>query len=105
MAVKKFRSYREVFRKLNKKICLVLFVLFTVFTVLCAGYRINNKVKLAEYETKIAEMESKVKKLSAENDEFTATLNSSDRRAYYEKVAREVHGYGKPGEYIFYMTP
>ncbi len=105
MAVKKFRSYNEVFKKLNKKICLVLFVLFTVFTVLCAGYRINNKVKLAEYETQIAEMEAKVKKISDENDEFTQILNSTDRSAYYEKKARENYGYGKPGEFIFYLTP
>ena len=105
MAVKKFRSYREVFKKLNRKICLVLFVFFTLLTVLCAGYRVNNKVKLAEYEVKIAEMESKVDKISDENEEFTAILNSTDRSAYYEKLARENYGYGKPGEFVFYLMP
>ena len=105
MAVKKFRSYREVFKKLNRKICLVLLVLFTVCSVACAAYRISNDIKLAEYEAQIAEMEAKVEKLSTENDEYTAILNSSDRRAYYEKIARELHGYGKPGEYVFYNTP
>jgi len=78
---------------------------FAVVSVVCAGYRISNKIKLAEYETQIAEMEAKVQKLSEENDEYTAVLNSSDRRAYYEKIARELHGYGKPGEYVFYITP
>jgi cell division protein FtsB len=48
-------------------------------------------------------MEEKIEKISMENDEYTETLNSTDRRAYYEKVAREVHGYGKPGEYLFYF--
>ena len=24
--------------------------------------------------------------------------------AYYEKIAREVYGYAKPGEYVFYKT-
>lgn len=105
MAVKKFKSNREVFKKLNKKICLIVFVLFTVSAILCAGYKINNKIKLAEYETQIAEMEAKVKKISDENDEFTQILNSTDRRAYYEKKARENYGYGKPGEFIFYLTP
>ncbi len=105
MAVKKFRSYNEVFRKLNKKICLGLFIFFTVLTVLCAGYRVNNKVRLAEYEVKIAEMETKIKKISDENAEFTEILNSTDRSAYYEKKARENYGYGKPGEYIFYLMP
>jgi len=105
VAVKRIRSTREIFKKLNKPICLVVLAVFAVVSVVCAGYRISNKIKLAEYETQIAEMEAKVQKLSEENDEYTAVLNSSDRRAYYEKIARELHGYGKPGEYVFYITP
>lgn len=73
--------------------------------VLVAGYRVNNKVKLAEYEVKIAEMETKIEKISKENADFTEILNSTDRSAYYEKKARENYGYGKPGEYVFYLLP
>lgn len=100
MAVKEFKPAKAKFK--IKKSHLAVFVAFILVSVFCVGYRINAKAEVAEYEKQIAEVEEKIDMISDENDEYTAVLSSSDRRAYYEKIAREVYGYAKPGEYVFY---
>ncbi len=102
MAIKQFKPAKSRFRIKYKKTYLGVFIAFLIVSVFCVGYRINAKAEIAEYEKQIAEVESKIEKLSNENDEFTAVLTSTDKSAYYEKIAREVHGYAKPGEYVFY---
>ena len=57
-----------------------------------------------DYISRLAEVQEKVDKLSSENSEYTAVLTSTDRSDYYEKIAREVYGYGKPGEFVFYKA-
>ena len=104
MAVKEFRPAKSRFKIKYKKTYLVLLILFMFVSVFCVGVRLNNDAAIADYERKIAEVQGKVDKLSGENDEYTAVLTSTDRSAYYEKIAREVYGYGKPGEYVFYQT-
>ncbi len=104
VAVKEFRPSKSRFKIKYKKTYLVLLILFMFVSVFCVGFRINNDAAVADYERQIAEMQEKVDKLSAENDEYTSVLTSTDRSAYYEKIAREVYGYGKPGEYVFYKT-
>ncbi|MBQ7862631.1 MAG: septum formation initiator family protein [Clostridia bacterium] len=104
MAVKEFRPAKSRFKIKYKKTYLVLLILFMFVSVFCVGIRINNDAAIADYERQIAEVQEKVDKLSGENDEYTAVLTSTDRSAYYEKIAREVYGYAKPGEYVFYKT-
>ena len=104
MAVKEFRPSKSRFKIKYKKTYLVLLILFMFVSVFCIGIRINNDAAIAEYDRQIAEVQEKVDKMSAENGEYTAVLTSTDRSAYYEKIAREVYGYAKPGEYVFYKT-
>lgn len=103
MAVKTLKPAKSKFKKYNKVACLIALIIFLGCSVFSIGIRINNSAKIEKYEEQISAMEEKIEKISKENDEYTETLNSTDRRAYYEKVAREVHGYGKPGEYLFYF--
>ena len=104
MAVKEFKPSKSRVKIKYKKTYLVLLILFMFVSVFCIGIRINNDAAIAEYDRQIAEVQEKVDKMSAENDEYTAVLTSTDRSAYYEKIAREVYGYAKPGEYVFYKT-
>lgn len=104
MAVKEFRPAKRKVRIKYKKTYLGLFVAFVVLSVFCVGYRINAKAQIAEYKAQIAQIEEKTEKLSAENDDYASVLSSTDKRDYYEKIAREVYGYAKPGEYVFYKT-
>lgn len=102
MAIKEFKTAKRRFRIKYKKTYLAVFIAFLIVSVFCVGYRINAKAEIAEYEKQIAEVENKIDIMSDENDEYLEVLNSSDRRDYYEKIAREVYGYAKPGEYVFY---
>lgn len=104
MAVKQFRPAKSRFRVKYKKTYLCVFLLFVIVTAVCVGVKLNNTSAIAGYERQIAEVEQKVQMLSEENSEYTAVLNSTDRSAYYEKIAREVYGYARPGEYVFYKT-
>lgn len=104
MAVKEFKPAKPKVRIKYKKTYLGLFVAFMVLSVFCVGYRINTKAEIAEYKKQIAEVDAKIEKLSAENEDYAAVLSSTDKRDYYEKIAREVYGYAKPGEYVFYKT-
>ncbi len=104
MAVKEFKPAKPKVRIKYKKTYLGLFIAFIIVSVFCVGYRINAKAEIAEYESKIAEFDAKIEKLSAENDDYAAILSPTDKRDYYEKIAREVYGYAKPGEYVFYKT-
>lgn len=104
MAVREFTPAKSKFKIKYKKTYLVLLVLFMFVSVFCVGMRLNNDAAIAEYNEQIAEMQEKVDMISKENDEYLAALNSSDKSAYYEKIAREVYGYAKPGEYVFYKA-
>ena len=104
MAVKEFRPANSKFRVKYKKTYLCAFVLFVLVTVFCVGVKLNNNTAIAAYEQQIAEVQEKVDALSEENSEYASVLSSTDRSAYYEKIAREVYGYAKPGEYVFYKT-
>lgn len=104
MAVKEFKPAKRKVRIKYKKTYLGLFVAFIILSVFCIGYRISAKAEIAEYKEQIAQLEEKTEKISAENEEYLTVLNSADKSDYYEKVARELHGYAKPGEYVFYKT-
>ena len=104
MAVKEFKPSKSRFKIKYKKTYLVLLILFMFVSVFCVGVRLNNDAAVADYERQIAEVQEKVDKLSSENSEYSAVLTSTDRSDYYEKIAREVYGYAKPGEYVFYKT-
>lgn len=104
MAVKEFKPAKSRFRIKYKKTYLGVLILFLLVSVFCIGLRVTNDAEIAEYERQIAEVQEKIDIISDENDEYAAVLSSSDRRAYYEKIAREVYGYAKPGEYVFYKT-
>lgn len=102
MAIKEFKPVKPKFKIKTKYI--VTFVLFIIVSIFCVGYRINANAQVSEYEARIAEIEQQIETLSKENEENLGYLNSSDKRAYYEKIAREYHDYAKPGEYVFYRT-
>lgn len=102
VAVKEFKPAKSK-SKIKYKY-LFLFVLFMFVSVFCVGLRINRDAEIAEYEMQIAAAQEKVDRINAENSEISAVLTSTDRSAYLEKIAREVYGYGKPGEYVFYQT-
>ena len=104
MAVKEFKPSKSRFKIKYKKTYLVLLILFMFVSVFCVGLRINRDAEIAEYEMQIAAAQEKVDRINAENSEISAVLTSTDRSAYLEKIAREVYGYGKPGEYVFYQT-
>lgn len=104
MAVKEFRPAKSKFRIKYKKTYLCAFIAFVIVSAICFGIRLNNNTVIAGYEEQIAEVQQKVDMLNEENNEYISVLNSSDRSDYYEKIAREVYGYGKPGEYVFYKT-
>lgn len=102
MAVKEFKPAKS--KVLIKKSYIITLVAFIIVSVFCIGYRINSKAQVAEYETQIAEYEEKIEKLNKENENYSDTLSSGDHRAYYEKIAREVYGYARPGEFVFYSS-
>lgn len=102
MAVKEFKPAKSKVK--IKKSYIVTLVAFIIVSVFCIGYRINSKAQVAEYKNQIAEYEDKIEKLGAENEDYSDTLSSGDYRSYYEKIAREVYGYAKPEEYIFYKS-
>ncbi len=104
MAVKEFRPAKSRFKVKYKKTYLCAFVAFIIVTAVCFGIRLSNNTAIAGYEKQIAEVQQKVDMLNDENNEYISVLNSSDRSEYYEKIAREVYGYAKPGEYVFYKT-
>lgn len=102
MAIKEFKPAKSRYRIKYKKTYLGVFIAFLIVSVFCVGYRINTKAEIAEYEEQIAGIEAEIKKLSDENEYNLSVINSTDRSDYYEKQAREVHDYVKPGEYVFY---
>lgn len=104
MAVKEFTPAKSKVKIKYKKTYLVLLVLFMFVSVFCVGIRLNNDSAIADYNEQIDEIQEKVDAINKENDEYVSVLNSSDRSAYYEKIAREVYGYAKPGEYVFYKA-
>lgn len=104
MAVKEFKPAKSRFKVKYKKTYLFAFVLFVCVTVICAGVKLNNDAAIDGYEQQIAEVQQKVDMLNEENAEYAGVLSSTDRSAYYEKIAREVYGYARPGEYVFYKT-
>ena len=104
MAVKEFRPANSKFRVKYKKTYLFTFIVFVIVTVICVGIKLNNTTAIAGYEQQIAEVQQKVDALGEENQEYASVLSSPDRSEYYEKIAREVYGYAKPGEYVFYKT-
>ena len=102
MAIKELRPAKSKFRIKNRYI--VLAVVFIIITVASFGCKIYNDQVIRGYEKQIAEVQQKVDNLNKENEENLAVINSTDRSAYYAKKAREVYGYGKPGEYVFYKA-
>lgn len=104
MAVKEFRPAKSKFKVKYKKTYLCTFIAFVIVTVVCFGIKLSNDSAIAAYEQQIAEVQQKVDTLNEENDEYSSVINSTDRSEYYGKIAREVYGYGKPGEYIFYKA-
>lgn len=104
MAVKEFKPAKSKFKVKYKKTYLCVLVLFVLVTAVCVGVKLNNTSAIAGYEQQIAEVQQKVDMLNEENSEYASVLGSTDRSAYYEKIAREVYGYARPGEYVFYKT-
>ncbi len=104
MAVKQFRPAKSKFKVKYKKTYLCVFLLFIAVTAVCVGVKLVNTSAIAGYEKQIAEVQQKVDMLNEENSEYAQVLASPDRSAYYEKIAREVYGYARPGEYVFYKT-
>ena len=104
MAVKEFKPAKSRFKVKYKKTYLCVFLLFVMVTAVCVGVKLMITSAIAAYEKQIAEVQQKVDMLNEENSEYSAVLASPDRSAYYEKIAREVYGYARPGEYVFYKT-
>lgn len=104
MAVKEFKPAKSKFRVKYKKTYICVFVLFVLVSFFCVSVKLNNNSAIAGYEQQIAEVQQKVDMLNEENSEYASVLSSTDKSAYYEKIAREVYGYAKPGEYVFYKT-
>lgn len=104
MAVKELGPAKSKLTVKQKFIYTFIGVLFVVVSVCCMGVKISNTHAIADYEKQIADIQQKAEVLNAENKEYASVLSSSDRSAYYEKIAREVYGYAKPGEYVFYKT-
>ncbi len=104
MAVKEFKPAKSRFKVKYKKTYLCVFLLFVMVAAVCVGVKLVNTSAIAGYEKQIAEVQQKVDNLNEENKEYAAVISSPDRSAYYEKIAREVYGYARPGEYVFYKT-
>lgn len=104
MAVKELKPAKSRFKVKYKKTYLCVFLLFIIVAAVCTGVKLVNTSAVAGYEKQIAEVQQKVYTLNEENEEYAAVLSSPDRSDYYEKIAREVYGYARPGEYVFYKT-
>ena len=105
MAVRKLKPANEIFRINYKSKCFwFCFVLVVAVTLVCSGVKLYNNKRIDEIEHQIAEVQLKVDKIEKENAYNTSVLNSPDKSEFLEKYAREVHGYGKPGEYVFEIT-
>ena len=78
-----------------------------VFTALI-GYLlyalISQQTLLNEKKEQYAQAEEKLAAAKAENIELQKEYASIGTDEFYEKVAREVFGYVKPGEKIFYES-
>lgn len=104
MAVKEFKPAKSRFKVKYKKTYLCAFLLFIIVAAVCTGVKLVNTSAIAGYEKQIEEVQQKVDALNEENEEYAAVISSPDRSDYYEKIAREVYGYARPGEYVFYKT-
>lgn len=104
MAIKELKPAKSKLKVKNKKAFLCTFVAFIILTAVCFGIKISNDVKIETYRQKTAEVQLKVDELNAENEEKLSVLNSTDKRDFFERYAREYYDYAKPGEYVFYKA-
>lgn len=65
---------------------------------------ISQQSMLNEKKAQHAQAEAKLEAAKAENIELQKEYASIGTDEFYEKVAREVFGYVKPGEKIFYES-
>ena len=81
---------------------LALILLAGYFVITIIGHAIEIKKSNAQLEQKQQILEQQL----AENEQLKEIVESDDKSAYIEQVAREQLGFGKPNEKVFYdVTP
>ena len=81
---------------------LALVLLLGYFVITFIGHQLELREKRAELNEKTEALQMQL----AENERIQAIVDSEDKSAYIEQVAREKLGYVMPGEKVFYdVTP
>ncbi|MCQ2468286.1 MAG: septum formation initiator family protein [Ruminococcus sp.] len=93
---KRYNSKKGLFNR-----SLVRLVAAAVF-VGCTVLLFATESDCHEKEEQIAVIQTKLDKYEADNDELQRVLESDDKNAYMEKIAREEYHYAYPDEHRFY---
>ncbi len=104
MAVRSFNEAKKAKKKEVKIVQILIIFLCTVIATMLFTQCVSNYVRAAGYDREADEVESLATSISAESAEISETLKEENHAAYFEKIAREEHGYCKPGEKIYYNS-
>lgn len=83
-------------------------VLLTALLLVLVGYFLATLIEIrGDIKNQLAEnaaLSAAVKEQLAENKELEALVNSEDKDAYIERLAREKYGYAGKGERVYFAS-
>ena len=104
MSTPKKKKAKTKKRKRPGGILVTVMVLAVSFYLLVTF--INLQLDIQEKKANLSALSKQYTQQVAENDELSALINSNDKKALMERVAREKRGYVYPDERVYYdITP
>ena len=103
MAVKSITDAKPKKKQIRKFHLLWILVAIMGFMVLF-GKISSNFIKLNELNKEYETVSNSISQLNAESAEIQEILDEENHDEYFEKIAREEHGYCKPGEKVYYNS-
>ncbi len=104
LAVREFKVSEKKKNHKKRNVYLCVLCLLTVCFWVCFAVCASNNEEIEKYNSQIEDINDKYERVASENGEYTEILSQGNSKDYIEKIAREVYGYCRPGEKVFYAS-
>lgn len=104
MSTKQFKNKAAQEKNISKRIAYTFLLCFLLICAwVCFSVSKANAAETKKYIDDTVSYYNSIDKISAENDEYEEILEKGYDSDYFEKIARELHGYCRPGEKVYHF--
>lgn len=102
--VRDINEAKPVRKKRLKKYHIIVIFIAALLSAFVIGKCVSNYAQAFEYNREAKSAEAEASSVSQNSADISETLKPENHQAYFEKIAREEYGYGKPGEKVYYNS-